>query len=72
MDDSPRPQDVGDQRTPVGPEPEYDEAGSATDPRDQPGIRGTVANLPYWVIVLAVILVALVALYLAWLVLPPR
>ena len=72
MDESPRPQDLGEQRTPIGPEPDDDEGRSAVDPRSEPGVRGTVASLPYWVIVLAVILVALVALYLAWLAFPPR
>jgi hypothetical protein len=71
MYESPRPDELGEQRTPVAPEPE-DRDRSAADPRSEPGPRGTVARMPYWFIVLAVVAVGLVALFLAYLVFPPR
>jgi hypothetical protein len=64
MQESPRPEDLDDQRTPVAPEPP--DRPSAADPRSEPGLRGTVARLPYWFIVVAVIIFALIALYLVW------
>jgi hypothetical protein len=70
MHEAPRPDELGEQRTPVAPEPK-DEPG-ATDPRSEPGARGAVAKVPYWFIVGAVIVVAVVALYLAWTFFPAR
>jgi hypothetical protein len=64
MEESPRPDDLGDQRTPVGPEPE-DERAEAADPRSEPGLRGALARVPYWFVVAAVIVAALILLYLA-------
>ena len=63
MDETPRPEDLGEQRTPVAPEP-ADRPG-AVDPRSEPGAKGAVAKMPYWVIVGAVILTAVVVLFLA-------
>lgn len=71
MQESPRPDDLGEQRTAVGPEPS-DEHPSSADPRSEPGASGTVARVPYWFIVLAVVIVALIALYLAGFVFPPQ
>jgi hypothetical protein len=70
MHESPRPEDLGEQRTPVAPEPE--DRPAAVDPRSETGPRGGLAKVPYWVIVGAVIVVAAVALYLAWTVFPAR
>ena len=70
MHESPRPEDLGDQRTPVAPEPVDEPA--AVDPRSEPGARGAAARVPYWLIVGAVILVAIVVLYLAWTFFPAR
>ncbi len=70
MYESPRPEDLGDQRTPVAPEP--DDGDATVDPRSEPGVGGTVARLPYWFIVGGVILFAAVILYLAWAVFPAR
>jgi hypothetical protein len=70
MQESPRPDDLGDQRTPVGPEP-ADEP-SAADPRSEPGAAGAAARVPYWLVVIAVVVIALVALYLAGIVFPPE
>lgn len=63
--ESPRPEELGDQRTPVAPEP--DDRPAAADPRSEPGVKGTAARFPYWLIVGAFVIFALVALYLAWL-----
>ncbi len=70
MHESPRPEDVGEQRTPVAPEP-ADEPAQA-DPRSEPGPVGTLARLPYWFIVGAVIIIALIALALSGVVFPPE
>jgi hypothetical protein len=71
MTDSPRPDDLGEQRTPVAPEPNDDDQ-SAADPRSEPGARGAVARVPYWLIVGAVLLVAVLALYFAGAIFPPQ
>ncbi|CAN5599572.1 hypothetical protein BH23CHL7_BH23CHL7_20930 [soil metagenome] len=42
--------------------------GPATDPRGEPGREGAVAEYPYWLVVVAFVLVALVGLALALLV----
>jgi hypothetical protein len=70
MQESPRPDDLGEQRTPVGPEPP--DRTAAADPRSEPGWRGSVARMPYWFIVLAVIVIAVIALYLAGVIFPSR
>lgn len=70
MHEAPRPEDLGEQRTPIAPEPE--DEPSAVDPRSEPGARGALARLPYWFIVAAVIVLALLALYLVWTVFPAR
>jgi hypothetical protein len=70
MRESPRPEDLGEQRTPVAPEP-ADESSSA-DPRSEPGVTGAAARVPYWFIVIAVIVVALIALYFAGIIFPPE
>lgn len=71
MTESPRPEDLGEQRTPVAPEPVEDER-SAADPRSESGPRGAVAKFPYWLVVFGVVLAAVVVLTLVWLVFPPR
>lgn len=71
MHEAPRPDELGEQRTPVAPEPEED-APSAADPRSDPGVRGTAARFPYWLIVATVIVGALILLYLAWTIFPAR
>ena len=71
MTESPRPEDLGDQRTPVAPEPPEDDR-SAADPRSEPGPRGTVAQFPYWFVVIGVVVAAVVVLALVWVVFPPR
>ena len=71
MKESPRPEDLGEQRTPVGPEEDGgDEA--AVDPRSEPGPRGTLARLPYWFIVGAIIVAAIVFLLVSGAVFPPQ
>lgn len=70
MQESPRPEDIGDQRTPVSPEEEED-TPSAADPRSEPGAPGVAARMPLWLIVGGFVIFALVALYLAWLLMPP-
>jgi hypothetical protein len=60
MSESPRPQDLGEQRTPVAPEP-ADEP-SAADPGSEPGPIGVTAGLPYWLIVGAVLVIAIIVL----------
>ena len=70
MDETPRPEDLGEQRTPVAPEP-VDRPG-AVDPRSEPGAKGAAAKVPYWIIVAAVIVVAAVVLYLASTFFPAR
>ncbi|MDP8904335.1 MAG: hypothetical protein M3N29_03305 [Chloroflexota bacterium] len=70
MRESPRPDDIGEQRTPVAPEPPETQR-SAADPRSDPGPRGLLARYPYWFVVVAVIVFALILLYLAWTAAPP-
>ncbi|HUG47307.1 MAG TPA: hypothetical protein VMP67_02730 [Candidatus Limnocylindria bacterium] len=70
MNEAPRPQDLGEQRTPVGPEPEDDTA--TADPRSEPGAKGAAARLPYWLVVGAVLLFAIIALYFAGIMFPAR
>lgn len=73
MRESPRPEDVGDERTPVATEDEMmpDDRGAA-DPRSEPGLTGSEARFPYWLIIGAVVIIALVAIYLAWQYLSPH
>jgi len=71
MSEAPRPEDLGEQRTPVAPEPGEDQR-SAADPRSDPGLGGAVARLPYWFIVIGFVFFALIALALAWAAFPPR
>ena len=71
MVESPRPDDLGEQRTPLDPEPPDDERSTA-DPRSEPGSAGAAARYPYAIIAIAFVLFALIALYLAWNVVPPR
>lgn len=52
--------------------PEHEHESTPVDPRSEPGAKGAVASVPYWIIVTAVILVAVVVLYLAWVSFPPR
>ena len=68
--ESPRPDDLGEQRTPVGPEPRETRL-SAADPRSDPSARGLFARYPYAIIVIAFAIFALIALYLAWSAAPP-
>jgi len=70
MTESPRPEDLGEQRTAVAPEPADD--SPTADPRSEPGRRGGLARVPYWLIVGAVLIVAIVALYFAGVIFPPR
>jgi len=51
MVESPRPEDLGEQRTPVGPEP-AETRMSAADPTSEPGPRGVAARYPYAIIVI--------------------
>ncbi|HWH36663.1 MAG TPA: hypothetical protein VNT28_02675 [Candidatus Limnocylindrales bacterium] len=71
MSEAPRPEDLGDQRTPVAPEPPED-GRSIADPRSDEGVSGAAARFPYWFVVIGVVLVAAVVLAFVWLVLPPR
>lgn len=71
MTESPRPDQLGDQRTPIAPEPD-EERPAAADPRSDPGAGGAAARVPYWFVVIAVVVVALIALYLAGIVFPPQ
>jgi hypothetical protein len=71
MTEAPRPDDLGDQRTPVAPEPNEDRR-SAADPRSESGIQGAAANFPYWFVVIGVVFAAVIALTLVWVVFPPR
>lgn len=70
MTESPRPEDLGEQRTPVSPEPAETEP-SAADPRSDPGARGLLARYPYWFVVIGVVVVAIIALLFAFNVAPP-
>jgi hypothetical protein len=71
MSEAPRPEDLGEQRTPVAPEPPEDRR-SAVDPRSEPGPEGTVARYPYWLVVVVGVLAAVVVLTLVWLSFPAR
>jgi hypothetical protein len=68
MHETPRPDELGDERTPVATEAE--QRPTAADPRSEPGITGTAARYPLWLIVGAVVIIGLIAVYLAWLVAP--
>ena len=68
MTESPRPSDVGDERTPVATEAE--QSSTPPDPASESGATGAVARYPIWLIVGAVVIFALVALYLAWILVP--
>lgn len=70
MHESPRPRDLGEQATPVAPEPE-DERAQA-DPRSDPGARGAAARVPYWLIVGIFLIFAVVLLYFAGVIFPGR
>ena len=63
MQESPRPEDIGDQRTPVATE--EPDRQSAVDPGSEPGPAAGASRLPLWLIVGAVVIFALLALYLA-------
>ena len=69
MYESPRPDDLGDQRT--RQDTQQDDADLEADPRSEPGLAGAVARFPLWLIVSGVLLLALIAIYFAWLVLSP-
>jgi hypothetical protein len=71
MSEAPRPEDLGEQRTRVGPEP-AEEQPSAADPRSEPGARGALSQFPYWFVVVGVVVVAVIVLTLVWVVFPPR
>jgi hypothetical protein len=71
MTHSPRPEDLGEQRTPVAPEPPEDEL-SAVEPRSEPGVKGAAARFPYWFVVIGVVFAAVLVLTLVWVVFPPR
>jgi hypothetical protein len=68
MHESPRPDDLGDQRTDIDPEPS--DQRDAADPRSEPGVAGAASRYPYWLIVGGFLVFALVALYIAWLLWP--
>jgi len=70
MRESPRPEDLGEQRTPIAPEPAEGDR-SAADPHSEPGPRGVLARYPYWIFVLVVVIVAVIALAFAWATAPP-
>jgi hypothetical protein len=64
MNESPRPDQLDqEERTPVSTEAE--QAPTPADPASDPGVSGTASRYPLWLIVGAVVLFALVALYLA-------
>jgi hypothetical protein len=71
MRESPRPEDLGEQRTPVAPEPAETER-SAVEPRSEEGLRGMAARWPYWIIVGSIIVAAFIVLYVVWYVIPPQ
>lgn len=65
MYESPRPEDLGEQRTRVDAQAEV--STSAPDPRSEPGPAGVAGRFPVWVIVGGVVVIVLIALYLAFL-----
>ncbi|HVM30365.1 MAG TPA: hypothetical protein VM305_06305 [Candidatus Limnocylindrales bacterium] len=71
MSEAPRPDDLGEQRTPVAPEPE-EHREAAADPRSDSGVQGAAASFPYWFVVVGVVFAAVIALTLVWVVFPPR
>lgn len=68
MYESPRPDDVGDERTPVATEPE--QRSTPPDPRSDPGAPGVARRYPLWLIVGAFVIFALVLLYILWEIMP--
>lgn len=68
MNEAPRPQDSGEERT-SGPIDPHDEAAAA-DPASKPGPSGTVARYPLWVIIGVFVVVALLALFIARVLVP--
>lgn len=58
-----RPDELGDQRTPVDPQ---SADPLRPEPRDRPGPRGALASAPVWIIVGVAFLVALFVLLLVW------
>jgi type VI protein secretion system component VasF len=64
MYESPRPDQVGDERTPLATEPE--QSRSPADPRSESGAAGVAARYPLWLIVGGFIIFALVLLYIVW------
>lgn len=68
MNEAPRPSELGDERTPVATEAE--QSPTPADPASEPGPRGTIARYPMWLIIGAVIVFALAAIYLAWVAAP--
>jgi hypothetical protein len=77
MSETPRPQELGEQRTPVAPEPD-DHGESAADPHSEPGARsepgpaGVAKQFPYALVVIGVVFAAVLVLTLVWVVFPPR
>ena len=70
MRESPRPDDLGDQRTRLDAPAE--DSGSKADPGSEPGLAGAAAGYPLWVIFGGVLLLALIAIYLATLLTHPN
>ena len=68
MQGSPRPDDLGDERTPVATDAEQQR--TAPDPRSEPGVRGAIARYPLWLIVGSVVVIGLILIYLAWFIAP--
>lgn len=62
MKESSRPEHLGDERTPVITDAEQER--TPADPDSNSGVSGIAARYPLWLIVGAVVLFALVALYL--------
>jgi hypothetical protein len=71
MSEAPRPEDLGEQRTPVAPEPREDRP-AAVEPRSEPGLSGAAKQFPYALVVVGVVFAAVLVLTLVWLVFPPR
>ena len=68
MNEAPRPEDTDDERPPVAAYPH--EEAAAADPASKPGPSGTVARYPLWVIIGVFVVVALVALFIARVLVP--
>jgi hypothetical protein len=63
MNEAPRPHDSGEDLTSTSRNT-HDQAAAA-DPASKPGLSGTVARYPLWVIIGVFVVVALLALFIA-------